>query len=305
MTIQRRDALGDRMKRYEDITRYKLPPRTYTLLRVDGRAFHTFTRGLEKPYDTSFMTLMDRVAIALCEEIAGAQFAYVQSDQISLLAVDFLEIGTQAWFDGLVQKWCSVAASVASMTFNSTLTAKTLLEMVEGERNPGYVGSKIWGKAPKATFDARVWTIPDHVEVENYFVWRQQDAVRNSVMMLARAHASHKQLHGKNQSAQHEIIHAAGDNWEKHPARFKHGGIIRRQAVDYSPVPVAHPAFVPRNFSGLGSSEAPKPEKSNWFMDEGTPVFTRERHYLRTMIPIHWEDDMVTRIPDHRKGTTA
>jgi len=156
-------------------------------------------------------------------------------------------------------------------------------------------------KLPIATFDARVWTIPDHVEVENYFVWRQQDAVRNSVMMLARAHASHKQLHGKNQSAQHEIIHAAGDNWEKHPARFKHGGIIRRQAVDYlAPLSATHPAFIQ-----LAEGKRVPLERSNWFMDEGTPVFTRERHYLRTMIPIHWEDDLVQRIPDHRKGTTA
>jgi tRNA(His) 5'-end guanylyltransferase len=301
MTTQRRDALGDRMKRYEDITRYKLPPRTYTLLRVDGRAFHTFTRGLEKPYDTSFMTIMDSVAIKLCEEIAGAQFAYVQSDEISLLAVDFLEIGTQAWFDGLVQKWCSVAASVATMAFNSVLTAKTLLEMVASERDPNYPTSKICSKTPNATFDARVWTIPDHVEVENYFVWRQQDAVRNSVMMLARAHASHKQLHGKNQSAQHDIIHAAGDNWEKHPARFKHGGVIRRQAVDYlAPLSATHPAFIQ-----LAEGKRVPLERSNWFMDEGTPVFTRERHYLRTMIPIHWEDDLVTRLTDNRKGTTA
>lgn len=296
MTIQRRDALGDRMKRYEDITRYKLPPRTYTLIRVDGRAFHTWTRGLAKPYDTFLMDLMDKTAIALCEEIAGAQFAFVQSDEISLLAVDFLEIGTQAWFDGLVQKWCSVAAAIATMTFNSELMK------LKGS-NPTENELLITKKLPVATFDARVWTIPDHVEVENYFVWRQQDAVRNSIMMLARAHASHKQLHGKNQSAQHEIIHAAGDNWEKHPARFKHGGVIRRQAVDYSaPLNATHPAFIQL----AEGKRVPLPlERSNWFMDKDTPVFTRERHYLRTMIPIHWEDDMVARIPDHRKGTTA
>jgi len=238
------------------------------------------------------MKIMDKTAIALCEEIAGAQFAFVQSDEISLLAVDFLEIGTQAWFDGLVQKWCSVAAAIATMTFNVEVMKAVQQNL---EMNITEIGSK----KPSATFDARVWTIPDPVEVENYFVWRQQDAVRNSVMMLARAHASHKQLHGKNQSAQHEIIHAAGDNWEKHPARFKHGGVIRRQAVDYlAQEGVVHPSF----FRPSG----PIPiEKSNWFMDEGTPVFTRERHYLRTMIPIHWEDDLVQRIPDHRKGTTA
>jgi tRNA(His) guanylyltransferase len=292
MATTKRDALGDRMKRYEDVTRYKLPPRTYTLLRVDGRAFHTFTRGLEKPYDKSFMSCMDFVARTLCEEIAGAQFAFVQSDEISLLAVDFLEIGTQAWFDGLVQKWCSVAASIATMAFNSALVSRTLVEMVKSEEeDPSFVASKFCSKAPHATFDARVWTIPDLVEVENYFVWRQQDAVRNSVMMLARSYASHKTLHGKNQSAQHELIHQVGDNWANHPARFKHGGVIRKKIE----LPNAlHPSNI-----NAGVRE------SNWFMDENTPVFTKDRDYLRNMIPIHWENDLVTRLTDHRKGTTA
>ena len=300
MTIKRSDALGDRMKRYEDVYRFKLPPRTYTLLRVDGRAFHTWTRGLRKPYDEVFMNIMDKTAIALCEEIAGAQFAFVQSDEISLLAVDFLEIGTQAWFDGLVQKWCSVAASIATAAFNlEVLSENCDYERILDEDGPkpaadylesikGYVGQK-WGPA---TFDARVWTIPDHVEVENYFVWRQQDAVRNSIMMLARAHASHKQLHGKNQSAQHEIIHAAGDNWAKHPARFKHGGIIRRKAE--APEAIYRPS---------NPKSAVRP--SNWFMDEATPVFTQDREYLRSMVPIHWENDLVVRTFDHRKGTSA
>src|SRR5271166_2006304 len=138
MTTQRRDALGDRMKRYEDITRFKLPPRTYTLLRVDGRAFHTWTRGLAKPYDQLLMKIMDKTAIALCEEIAGAQFAFVQSDEISILAVDFLEIGTQAWFDGLVQKWCSVAAAIATATFNAEVVAENIeYDHILDEDGPG------------------------------------------------------------------------------------------------------------------------------------------------------------------------
>lgn len=300
MAKKQRDTLGDRMKRYENVTRLQLPPRTFTLIRVDGRAFHTWTRGLRKPYDEVLMNIMDKTAIALCEEIAGAQFAYVQSDEISILAVDFLEIGTQAWFDGLVQKWCSVAAAIATMTFNAGVVDENIeydRALEEGgpgegvaylESVKGYVGQK----GPIATFDARVWTIPDHVEVENYFVWRQQDAVRNSIMMLARAHASHKQLHGKNQPAQHDLIHAAGDNWAKHSARFKHGGIIRRKAE--TPELVYHPSN-PKSAVRL----------SNWFMDTETPVFTKERDYLRNMIPIHWENDLVTRMIDHRKETSA
>jgi len=303
MAKKQNDTLGDRMKRYENITRLQLPPRTYTLLRIDGRAFHTWTRGLRKPYDEVLMNIMDKTAIALCEEVAGAQFAYVQSDEISILAVDFLEIGTQSWFDGLVQKWCSVSAAIATATFNSEVMSESCdYERILEEDGPkaaadylesikGYVGQK----APVATFDARVWTIPDHVEVENYFIWRQQDAVRNSIMMLARSHASHKQLHGKNQPAQHDIIVAAGDNWAKHSARFKHGGVVRKKAaVVLNELATWHPSN-PRSEVRL----------SNWFMDTETPVFTKERDYLRSMIPIHWEDDLVTRLTEHQKGTSA
>src|SRR5271170_1000953 len=230
MATNHRDALGDRMKRYEEATRFSLPRRTYTIIRIDGRAFHSWTRGLEKPYDTDFMHLMDWTAVALCEQISGAQFAYVQSDEISVLAVDFLDINTEPWFDGNIQKWCSVGASIATAEFNVYVASAYFGRMYDMEHDPeaGKDYSKIAKKAPDAVFDSRVFIIPDLIEVENYFVWRQQDAERNSVMMLARAHASHKQLAGKNRAAQHEIIHAAGDNWAKHPVDFKHGRVVRK-----------------------------------------------------------------------------
>ncbi len=237
------------------------------------------------------MACMDAAAIALCEEAAGAQFAYVQSDEISLLLTDFADINTEAWFDNCQNKIESVSASIVTSAFNLA------------------VMGKLTSKRPTAVFDARAFVIPDHIEVENYFIDRQQDAVRNSVMMLARAYASHKELMGKNQSAQHEIIHAAGDNWEKHPARFRHGSVIRRSAVDYLAQPQSPPGTHPAYFrqetvDDLNlMDDIRKFPQSNWFVDEGTPVFTRARHYLRAMIPIHWENDMVERIPDHRKGT--
>ena len=261
----RKDALGDRMKKYEAVSRYMLSRRTYWLLRVDGRAFHSWTKGLAKPYDQNFMQLMDVAAMQLCEQIPGAQFAFVQSDEISVLAVDFLNINTEPWFDGNVQKWASVGASIATMAFNYALG--TMKEVVEGE--------PISKKMPNAVFDARVFIIPDLIEVENYFVWRQQDAERNSVMMLARAYASHKQLAGKKRADQHEIIHKAGDNWAKHPASFKHGRIIRRAAETEVWTNVQH--------------------HGNWIMDDETPIFTRNREYLRSKIPVIWNDDLLVR----------
>jgi tRNA(His) guanylyltransferase len=270
MAVSRRDALGDRMKRYEATTRFTLPRRTYTILRVDGRAFHSWTRGLAKPYDQNFMQLMDVAAMGLCEQIPGAQFAYVQSDEISVLAVDFLNINTEPWFEGNVQKWASISASIATMTFNYALGQMKLVVKEE----------PISKKIPTAVFDARVFIIPDLIEVENYFVWRQQDAERNSVMMLARAYASHKQLAGKKRADQHDIIHKAGDNWAKHPTSFKHGRMIRRANV--VPVQIEGGRIV-----AVG--------ERNWIMDDNTPIFTKDREYLRNKIPLVWEEDLLVR----------
>jgi tRNA(His) guanylyltransferase len=271
----RKDALGDRMKRYEETTRFVLPRRTYTIIRVDGRAFHSWTRGLDRPYDLNFIQCIDAAAVALCEQISGAQFAYVQSDEISVLAVDFDKEDTQPWFNGNVQKWASIGASVATMVFNNVVMGYLV-------HSGDMATAKILLKQPNAVFDARVYTIPDPIEVENYFVWRQQDAERNSVMMLARAYASHKQLAGKKRADQHEIIHKAGDNWAKHPVRFKHGGVVRKLGV-----------------REWGKDVGPQPGRStalgNWFVDAETPVFTKDRQYLRNLVPIIWNDDLLVR----------
>ncbi len=205
-----KDDLGKRMKeQYEIRTRTFLPRRTYTIIRLDGKAFHTFTRGMDKPYDERFMNAMDYTAMHLSVEIQGAQIAYAQSDEISILLTDFEKITTDAWFDGQIQKIVSVSASMATGYFNS------------------YINHDI-GKTDQkmAFFDARVFTIPDPVEVENYFVWRQKDAVRNSLSMFAQSLFSHKQLHGKSQADMHEMIHTRGENWNNLPDGFKRGRSI-------------------------------------------------------------------------------
>lgn len=237
------DSLGDRIKsQYEDRYRISLPRRTYTIVRVDGKAFHSYTRGLEKPYDAKLMECMDRAALALCKEAAGAEMAFVQSDEISLLLTDFRKIDTHAWFDGNLQKLVSVCASVATMEFNQAVVELGL------------------PKQPNALFDARVFIIPDPVEVDNYFRWRQKDAERNSVAMLAQSYASQKQLHGKDRAAQHDVIHEAGDNWNNHGADFKRG-----RAVVY------------RDMA--------------WVVDHETPVFTQDTAYLKQFIPVQWAEE--------------
>lgn len=199
------DSLGDRMKRYEDAFRHYLPPRTNTIIRVDGKAFHTYTKGCKRPFDNELMSDMDGTALELCQSIQGVKLAYIQSDEISLWLTDYDDINTSAWFDGNIQKIVSVSASIATAAFNDL------------RANRDY--------ATGANFDARVWTMADITEVANYFLWRSQDASRNSVQMVARSHYSQKELHGKNISQLQEMIFRKGQNWNDLSPYYKCGRI--------------------------------------------------------------------------------
>lgn len=205
-------ALGDRIKAYEQPTRLLLPRRTFTIVRVDGRAFHRLLRHAERPYDFAVVGAMNAVAEALCAEISGAVFAFTQSDECSVLLTDFDAHGTQPWFGGVVQKIASIAASTATVAFNQAYSAR------DG--------------AP-ATFDARVFTIPDPVEVANYCLWRQRDCVRNSITMAAQAKFSHRQLHGVSTGQMQEMLWAEhGINWNNYPDGVKRGRVCVRHTAE-------------------------------------------------------------------------
>lgn len=164
------------MKALEARWTLTLPAHGYKVLRLDGRGFSRWTRKhCEKPFDMNFVDAMDRTAQELCKEIQGARFAYVQSDEISVLITD-LDEKAQQWFGGDISKTCSVSASIASNTFNYA------------------VGDRARKLKDTAEFDARVFALPDRLEVMKYFMWRQADAWTNAVNMLASAHFSHKEL---------------------------------------------------------------------------------------------------------------
>jgi tRNA(His) guanylyltransferase len=268
-----KDELGDRMKsQYEDRTRAFLPRRTYTIIRVDGKAFHTLTRGYKKPFDRFLMNMMDQTAIALCKEIQGACFGYVQSDEISILLTDFAKISTNAWFDGNIQKMASIAAACATANFNKQMYIRGGTALV-----PDTI--------PTAMFDARVFTIPDAIEVENYFIWRQNDATRNSIQMAARAVFSHKECENKSVSDLHEMLHTKGINWNNYTAGEKRGRIIVKQEREFA-----------NEYRGFQNGQASPPEsiiRKEWVALPGveggvapeTPIFTQNRMFLRNLIP--------------------
>ena len=201
-------SIGDRMKhQYEMRAQAHLPRRTYTVVRLDGKAFHTYTRGCEKPFDERLSEDMQVATVALCDEAQGAFVGYVQSDEASVILADFATEQTDAWFDGNVQKIVSVSASIFTAVFN------------DRRRESGL-----------AFFDARVFTIPDPTEVQNYLIWRQQDCVRNSISGLAQAHFSPRELHGVNTKQMQEMLFTErGINWSEQGEVFKNGALVQRE----------------------------------------------------------------------------
>lgn len=201
-----KDTLGDRIKRYyEDALRVQVPRQTHLVLRIDGRAFHQFTRNLERPYSRKLADAMDESALALCQEMMGCRFAYGQSDEYSFLLTDNDSEKSPMWFDGNLQKIVSVAASVFTAAF-----------------------AREFPSPKPASFDCRALVIALASEVEKYFDWRQLDASANSLNMLASAHYSHKELLGKTEREKHDMLHTKGINWAKQPADFKRGRAVRR-----------------------------------------------------------------------------
>lgn len=250
------------MKGYEAATRYVLPRRTYAIVRADGRAFHSLLRKAAKPFDSGFMAVMDKVAAALCGEMMGAVFSFQHSDEISVLLADFGSVHSEAWFGGTVQKMASLAASTATAEFNYGACASGTLLAASGFR---------------ATFDARVFTIPDPVEVANYFVWRQRDCVRNSVAMAAQAHFSHKRLHGLNGGQIQELLWSEKQvNWNDYPDGAKRGRVCTR---------VTAPEDVTYTDKRDGQVHTVEAIRSHW-VTEAAPHFAAQPHsFLAEIIP--------------------
>ena len=246
------DALGDRMKaNYEDRTRISLPRRSYTLIRIDGKAFHTYTRGMIRPFDDGLIDDMDATAAYLCKNIMGAKFAFVQSDEISILLTDFEDIGTQSWFDSNLQKMCSVSAAQATRAFNEARLKRNGMDTMK------------W-----AEFDSRVFQIPQKAEVENYFIWRQQDTTRNSISSVAQSLYSSKELHGKNTDEQQELIFQKGINWNDYAPKYKRGRMIVKETYEKAPE----------------DDKGQTAMRTRWVSIE-VPIFTQDRNFLAERIP--------------------
>lgn len=282
------DDLGTRMKEYyENIPKTKLMRRTPVIIRIDGKAFHTFTKSFVKPFDRILMESMQETMKYLCENIQGCVLGYTQSDEITLVLVDYKELNSSAWFDYEVQKLCSISASMATMAFNRIFAQK--VDKFGRNNCPGYDES---GYDPNsitdeeknaillvqtycraidkgAMFDARCFNIPKE-EVTNLIYWRQLDATRNSIQMVGQANFSHNELQNKNCNMIQDMLHEnKGINWNDFPTDCKRGSCCIKEL------------YVPKKAS---LADTPR---SHWIIDTEIPIFKGEdREYIEELIKI-------------------
>ena len=274
---KKRSEFDKRMKKYEYVSRTYLTTRTPVIIRIDGKCFHSFTRGFKKPFDEILSGTMQETMKYLCENIQGCVLGYTQSDEITLILVDYKEINTCAWFDYNIQKCASIAASMATMAFNrlfkqinddwwfgltdkwvkSGMTKNTFIPDSDIEL---YNKHSLAISQKGAMFDARIFNIPKE-EVCNNILWRQQDATRNSIQMVGHANFSDKQMHGKNTSQiQDMLMLEKGINWNDFPTKYKRGSCCVRKVNEQT-------------------------GRSEWVIDNEIPIFKGEgRKYIDNLV---------------------
>lgn len=278
-----RDDLGVRMKTfYEQIPKTKLMRRCPVALRIDGKAFHTFTKGFQKPFDEVLIKSMQETMKYLCENIQGCVLGYTQSDEITLILVDYKKLTSSAWFDYEVQKICSIAASMATMAFNKFFANNVgdyCTYTYEREDNSHEEYEHILSLAidKGAMFDCRCFNIPKE-EVTNLIYWRQLDASRNSIQMVGQANFSHKELQNKScNEIQDMLMTQKGINWNDLPIYQKRGSCCVRNKIILFRGSIMETA----QLRDTSKSE------NEWIIDTEIPIFKNEgREYIDRLIYI-------------------
>ena len=286
-----KDSLGERMKNYyETIPKTKLMRRCPVAIRIDGKAFHTFTRGFDKPFDGVLISAMQSTMKYLCENIQGCVFGYTQSDEITLILIDYQKLNSAAWFDYEVQKICSIAASMATMAFNKAFTKE--LNVFKAENTIFNTNEWAYPEAAHlwvayqssltngAMFDARCFNIPRE-EVTNLIYWRQLDATRNSIQMVGQANFSHKELQNKScNDIQDMLMLQKGINWNDFPTHQKRGSCCVRKVVN-----VTTKDIYEEQEWGEPIIKTMVTTHYEWVIDTEIPIFKGEgREYIECLI---------------------
>lgn len=283
-----RDDLGTRMKTfYENIPKTRLMRRVPVAIRLDGKAFHTFTRGFQKPFDFVLMDTMQQTMKYLCENIQGCVFGYTQSDEITLILVDYQKFTSDAWFDYEVQKLTSVSASMATMAFNKYFSENVVEYNLTHDplvkRREGLLDNYISAVEKGAMFDARCFNIPKE-EVTNLIYWRQLDATRNSIQMVGQAHFSHDELQDKTcNMIQDMLMTKYGINWNDFTIPCKRGTACIKVATKVT----ENIKREPQPFGEDRVTTTIIEERPIWTIDKNMPILKGEdRKYVDDLIYI-------------------
>lgn len=277
--------LAVRMKQYENLTRFDLDKNLPLIIRIDGNAFHTFTRGFRKPFDKLLKQAMEQTSAYLVERIPGAQMAYHQSDEISILVIPKKLSNSEytTWFSNNLNKIVSITASMATLKFN-----KVFNEFVEAINEDFPVDLEIKqeeldirakyeeSRNNGALFDSRVFIIPKD-EVDNYFIWRQQDAIKNSISMVAQSMFSHKSLQGVNgkQMIERMRVEKGIIYEETYSVSERRGSVIHR---------LEPKEFVKEIKQYNGQVKLIKYTRAEWGTDLNIPVFREDRGYIEKFL---------------------
>ena len=277
-----RSDLAERMKDYEKRNRYYLQRRMPVILRLDMRTGHSFTKGFERPFDEVFIKSMQETAKYLCENIQNCKLSYQQSNEITLLLVDYDKLNTDCFFDYRVDKLCSIAASMATMAFNKFFAENVYFTDKFDEHgniiDKEYISihaAHVKAIEKGAMFDARCFNIPKE-EVTNLIYWRQLDASRNSIQMVGHANFSHKELQNKScNDIQDMLMLQKGINWNNLPAYQKRGSCCVRNKIVIESDGVMETVQL---------RDTSKPE-NEWIIDTDIPIFKGEgREYVERFI---------------------
>ena len=254
-------TLSDRMKgAYENKYRNYLPENIPVIARLDGQHFHSFCRGMKKPFDPIFVKTMQQTMLKLCEIIPNVKFGYVESDEISLVMIQS-ERNSQPWFDNNIQKIVSTSAALCTLWFNNYFAENTIIDTtldIFNMNQDSYDWKMVRKGKEMPTFDSRVFVVPAF-EVHNYFVWRQQDCTRNSIQAVAQSLYSQKELHGINTTKlQDKMFTEKGVNWNDYTTVEKRGTCAYR---------------IPTTVIGKDGHEV---TRYKWVLDYEMPILTSE-----------------------------
>lgn len=269
MCAKQYDEFSIRMKEYEHETRVFLDHTKPVMIRIDGKAFHTYTKGFQKPFDERISTAMWETAIYLCKTVTGAKIAYTQSDEITLFLNSYENEVSEPYYNNNKSKLESVIASKATKRFNQVMMERLLKDMEKEGLSSAEIATTFLTKKAWAEFDARAFSLPKEEVISN-FVWRQKDAIKNSVSMVAQANFSPKLLNGLNGLQLKERLEKEKNIiWDELPIWQQRGVAIVKTKEPKTVVYQGETIQVLRNV---------------WKVDEQTPIFAKEREYIEQYV---------------------